>query len=93
MIASDCKLRRNEDIAWRAVEDEGLLVDPRKGQVYPLDPVALRLWQMSEGKLTFSEIVSTLLQEYDVSEQDLRRDLSSYVEELKSADLLSVVAP
>src|SRR5258707_49910 len=42
--------KRHPDIAWRAVEDEGLLVDPHTNQVYPLNQIALRVWQESEWK-------------------------------------------
>ncbi len=91
MTAFDCKLARNEDIAWRGVADEGLLVDPRTGRVYPMDPVAFRLWQMSEGSSSLSQIIETLLDEFDVPKETLETDIQGFVQELISHDLLRVV--
>lgn len=91
MTAFDCKLVRNEDIAWRGVADEGLLVDPRTGKVYPMDPVAFRLWQMSDGVLPLSQIIETLFNEFDVPKETLEKDIQSFVDELVSHDLLRVI--
>ena len=84
------KFLRNKDIAWRAVEDEALLVHPRKGKVYPLNPVGLRLWQLSEGALTGEEIVQKLLAEFEVKEEELAQDISEFANQLKSEGLLLI---
>lgn len=81
------------DIAWRAIADEGLLVDPRTGKIYPLDPVGLRLWQMCDGTWKVSEIVQKLLQEFDVTEEVLTQDVVNYVESLQAQDLLLIHQP
>lgn len=81
------------DIAWRAIADEGLLVDPRTGKIYPLDPVGLRLWQMCDGTRKVSEIVQKLLQEFDVTEEVLTQDVVNYVESLQAQDLLLIHQP
>lgn len=91
MTAFDCKLARNEDVAWRGVADEGLLVDPRTGRVYPMEPVAFRLWQMSDGALPLSQIIETLLEEFDVPKETLEADIHSFVQELRAHDLLRAV--
>ena len=82
--------KRHPDIAWRAVVDEGLLVNPHNSQIYPLNPIGLRVWQESEGNKSVSSIIEELFEEFDAPKDVLSQDIVEFVEKLQSENLLLI---
>ncbi len=75
----------------REVGDETVILDLASGTYFGLDPVGARIWQlMSEGK-TLSEICDTMLDEYEVSREELERDTVRLTEELVEQGLIGRV--
>jgi hypothetical protein len=55
---------------------------------FGLDPVGARIWQLLSDGHQLDAVVSTLLSEYDVEEDQLRQDVNSLVSELLSRGLI-----
>ncbi len=73
----------------RRVGEETVILDLASGTYFGLDPVGARIWQLlSEGK-TLAEICVVMLAEYDVSSEDIERDVLSLAEELHAKQLIS----
>ncbi len=73
---------------YRRIADECLLVPIRRQVVdlqyiYVLNPVANRIWELLDGKRTMAEVRDQVLEEYEVSPQELEQDLQEYIEELQ----------
>jgi PqqD family protein of HPr-rel-A system len=62
------------------LNDRGFVFDPVEGQSYQLSPTALRLvrW-MQEGDETERRLLELLLDEYEVDEHTVRRDLEGFL--------------
>ena len=74
----------------RQVGEETVILDLGSGTYFGLDAVGARMWQgLSEGQ-TLAEICTALLAEYEVSPEELERDLLSLAEELRAKQLISV---
>jgi hypothetical protein len=74
----------------RQVGDETVILDLGSGMYFGLDPVGAKIWRLlSEGQ-PLDSIVSTLLGEYDVTEDRLRQDVTDLVNELVSRGLAEV---
>ena len=72
----------------RRVGEETVILDLASGTYFGLDPVGARIWQLlSEGK-TLAKICEAMLAEYDVSSEDLERDVLSLAEELHAKQLI-----
>ena len=74
----------------RQVGDETVILDLDSGTYFGLDPVGARIWQLLNDGQSVDGVVSTLLGEYDVTEDQLRQDVNSLVSELVSRGLVQV---
>lgn len=73
----------------RTVGEETVILDLATGTYFGLDPVGARMWQlMSEGK-TLAEICDTMLDEYEVSREELERDTVRLAQDLEAHGLIS----
>jgi hypothetical protein len=74
----------------RQVGDETVILDLGSGTYFGLDPVGARIWQlMGEGK-TLGEICVTMLDEYDVTRDDLERDVVELADKLLEQKLINI---
>jgi PqqD family protein of HPr-rel-A system len=66
-----------------AISDEGFIFDPETGNSYTVNSTGLFIIEkLKEGK-SEEEILKLLLQEFDVSEEEARRDLIDFLEQLR----------
>lgn len=82
-------LRKNERIAWRIIEEEGILVDPDQSEVIHLNEVAALIWKLVDGKRTVAEIVCGVCEEFDVDEAIAERDVREFLDRLIDAGAVS----
>lgn len=81
MNISDKIFKRNEDIAWRVIEGEALIVDTRKGLIYPLNGTATRIWESLDGRKKCGEIAASISEEFECGRDDIAGDVASFIEE------------
>ena len=74
----------------RTVGDETVILDLASGTYFGLDPVGARIWElMGEGK-TLAEVCEQMLDEYEVSRDDLERDTLRLAQELAGQGLIGL---
>jgi hypothetical protein len=74
----------------RTVGDETVILDLASGTYFGLDPVGARIWElMGEGK-ALADICDQMLEEYEVSREELERDTLRLAQELADQGLISV---
>lgn len=78
----------NPDVVWRTMDDGAVLVKPEAGRVRVLNEVGTTIWRMIDGKHDLAAIEAELLEKYDVSPEEARRDLHQFLEELLERDLI-----
>jgi hypothetical protein len=77
-----------DQVMARQVGDETVILDLEAGAYFGLDAVGARIWVlMGEGK-TLSEICDVMLEEYEVSRDELERDTLKLAEELVAQGLI-----
>ena len=73
----------------RAVGDETIILDLASGTYFGLDAIGGRIWElMSEGK-SLAEICDAMGAEYEVSREDIERDVVGLAETLSAKQLIS----
>ena len=83
--------RRDPSTAFRAVDDEGcLVVVPSKAAVEVLNPLGGMIFSLLDGEHSQDEIVSQLVAEFEVSEEQARKDLAEFLDELRKRNMLAV---
>jgi Coenzyme PQQ synthesis protein D (PqqD) len=69
-----------------------VLLNPKNGEYYTLEPVGARVWQLCDGKRTLSEIAAIISQEYEQSPEVIESDILELAQELIDEELV-VPAP
>jgi hypothetical protein len=80
--------RRVDDVVWRDGEDGVVVLNPNDGQYFSLDDVGGRIWALSDGTRSVSEIAELLSAEYDAPAADIRRDALELLAELDREGLV-----
>ena len=93
------KIYRNPDVMWREedeyreqaleglekgddVEDVGTSVLYSGGQMLSLNLLGTEIWKLCDGR-TMDEIVSSLVESFEVDPEVLKKDAAAFVNELK----------
>jgi PqqD family protein of HPr-rel-A system len=71
-----------------AINDEGFIFDPETGNSFTVNGTGLFVIKLLKEGKGEEEIISALTQEYDVSEEEARRDLLDFVEQLRVFGIL-----
>jgi hypothetical protein len=76
----------------RTVGDEVVILDLATGTYFGLDPAGARIWElMGEGK-TLAEVCDRMLDEYEVSREELERDTLRLAEDLVEHGLIAATS-
>ncbi len=80
--------KKNPDIVTRKIEDETILMPLYKTSeeidcIYTLNDVAARVWDLMDGKSNLGEIKKILLKEFDVTEEELEKELGVFLKDLE----------
>jgi len=92
MISPDTGIRIKEDVIFRVIEGEAVLLNLASGQYYSLDNVGTRMWELLLKHGSVMPAVDELLAEYDVDEDQLRADLDRLLTQLADKGLLEMHA-
>ena len=96
MATTDFFARRfspNPTFVYRRIADECLLVPIRQKvadlqYIYVLSPVANRIWELLDGVRNMAEVRDQLLDEFEVSSQELEQDLQEFIAQLRQIDAI-----
>lgn len=88
IVSSPYRLKKNDDVAWRTIRDETVLVPICKQQdeldsVYVLNETASSIWSLIDGARTSREIAVAIAEEYDVSLEEAEADVAALTEQLE----------
>ena len=80
---------KNPDIVFRRIADELILVPIRQsagdmGNIYTLNEVGARVWELIDGKRTVREIQELIVNEFEVSPESAEEDLKEFLRSLES---------
>jgi len=77
-----------EDVMFRDLEGEVILIHLGTGIYFGLDTVGSRIWQLLAEHGDQEKVIQAMLREFDVKEADLRRDVDVLIEKLTEKKLL-----
>lgn len=82
------QFRINPDIILQDVDGQTILLNPDTGQVFGLDRVSTRVWELVEEKSDLGAIKAQMLEDFDVDEVQLSKDLDVYMSQLLELELV-----
>lgn len=77
--------------ASRLFSGEAVIITPRENMVRMLNPVGSRIWELSDGSMTVGEIVTTLVDEFDVEPAHAERTTADFFAMLEDKKLITWV--
>ena len=75
----------------RTVGDEIVILDLANGSYFGLNPVGVRIWQLLTDGQTLAQVCDSMLGEFEVSPEDIERDVLTLVQTLVDKSLVTVV--
>ena len=90
MTTLQSKISVSEEVMFRELSGEAVLLDQESGKYYGLDEVGTRMWSLLAEHGQVDPAYRVLLDEYDVTGEQLREDFLNLVDELASYGLLTV---
>ena len=89
-LTLDCEVIRNLEIDDTNIDGETVMMDIENGEYYALNEVGTRVWEPTKEKITINNIISILLNEYDVNADQCRESILNFIERLYYDDLIKI---
>lgn len=90
MLTLDSCVARNNDVPWRIIEEEAVLVSVDRGEVIHLNSVGAQIWNSIENKKKVSEIIEYIYETFDVDKDAAGKDALEFLKRLKEARVIDV---
>ncbi len=83
--------RISPEVLFRELAGEGVLLDLKSQRYFGLDPVGTRIWQLLDEQRQTDDVLQAMLEEFDVEEGRLRKDLDAFFHRLTDAGLIELL--
>ena len=90
LITLDSHISIPDEVLFREVGGEAVILQQETGKYYGLDEVGTRMWSLLTEHGNVHAAYEALLDEYDVAPERLEQDLLAFIEDLASHDLLQI---
>ena len=84
----DWKPKINPDLKMQIMDNEAILLDRTNERVHQLNEIAAFILHRCDGLRTEGEIVATVVDRYDVSEETARSDALGLLEKMKTLSIV-----
>ena len=84
---------RASDLMVAEVAEEMVMFDVNAGKYYALNEIAAEVWRRLERPLSVASLCEGLLQRFEVSAEQCAREVSGFLEELRSRGLIRTTSP
>ncbi len=82
------KLQIADDVVFRIIGNEAVIQNVATRVCFNLDEVGTRMWQLIWDYRSTEDVIAALLNEYNVEEKQLRRDLDRFIQQLIAKGLV-----
>ena len=82
-------LKKHPGAAYRIYDGQATVVLPDRAEVHVLNQVGSLVWDRIDGQRTLGRILESVLEEYEISAEELRRDALDFVSALKAHGMVS----
>jgi coenzyme PQQ synthesis protein D (PqqD) len=89
-LSLDAAVRIPEDVVFRELDGEAVILNLESGMYFGLDEVGTRIWQLLDTHHSMRRTLEALEAEFDAPTERLASDLTRFVEALRSRGLLAL---
>jgi hypothetical protein len=87
-LSLSSSLKVSEDVVFRELDGEGVILNLASGIYFGLDETGTRMWHLIDQHGHLGAVLAALCSEYDASPATIERDLLDLVSELAEKGLL-----
>jgi len=84
-------IRINDDVLFNDLQGEIVILSPKNGVYFGLDPVGTRAWQLIQHHGRLGAVKDAMLKEYEVSAERLWEDLQDLITRMVDNGLVEVI--
>jgi hypothetical protein len=88
---SNIVFKHKDDIRYRVVGEEAVVVRQKEAEVMALNAVGARVLELIDADKTLRQVIETMASEYDVAPEELARDVELFVAEMRDAGIVEEV--
>jgi Coenzyme PQQ synthesis protein D (PqqD) len=82
--------RIREDVIFRKLEEEAVILNLATGIYYGLDPVGTRIWELIQERGMVDTVLEAILHEYEVEPERCEQDLLCLLRKLYAKGLIEI---
>lgn len=86
----NAKVVQNKDIDASDIDGDKVMMNLERGMYFSLNSVGSKIWDIIENPTTIDEIVKTLLNEYDITEEKCKEAVVSFLKGLEVNGLIEM---
>lgn len=90
MLPLPKKVFLSSDALFQELDGEGVVLDLKSNSYFGVDGVGVRLWQLLQDDECLDKAIQQLLKEYEISPEQLTKDIKKFVEELEGEGLATL---
>lgn len=87
----DRVLKHRDDVRYRVVGEEAVVVRQDAAEVLALNDVGARILELIDAKSTVGQLIETMSTEYEVDREELVRDVESFVAAIHDAGIIEEI--
>lgn len=89
-LSLNSKITVTGDVVKADIQDEVIILHPDSQMYYSLNPMGSRVWELLQNPIKGSEIVESIVEEFDVERTRCENDILSFLEMLYEKDLVQI---
>jgi hypothetical protein len=90
-ISLDSKVLLSKTVLFTTVDQETVLLNSKTGKYFGLDEIGTTFWNLLSKDITPRLAYEMMLDEYEVSPQELEKDILELVGQLEKHGLLEII--
>ncbi|ETR72375.1 MAG: hypothetical protein OMM_07543 [Candidatus Magnetoglobus multicellularis str. Araruama] len=75
---------QTERLKTLAISDSGFIFDPSSGDTFNTNDIGIQIINLLKQGKDFNDIMDQLIEDYEVTENELEADLRDYIQTLKN---------
>ena len=91
MYNLDRVLKHKDDVRYRVVGEEAVVVRQNAAEVLALNDVGARILELIDATSTVGQLIETMSSEYDVDREELAQDIETFVAALYDAEIVEEI--
>ena len=90
MFPLDSYLRRSDELVWRTIKGEVVILTADGREIHTLNQVGSAIWELADGTRNIKEIISLTCERFDVSLEVAQADVQEFADQLVAKKILQI---